>query len=274
MTPPTNTPVDAPTETGEADRYIVPGLVRGLDILQSFSNEHAEMGVADIARRVGVGRSTAWRLVYTLEKAGFLQKVPGSKKYRLGTRVLDLGFRFLAELDIIELARAPLQQLRDETDASSHLAILDERDVVYVARFNARARVTSNVGVGTRFPAHATSSGRILLSGLAVKDLVNLYEGVELTAYTDATPTSLGDLINVIERDRAAGYVLSWEAFESNLASIAAPVLDASGAMVASINISCPTATHPRERFETVILERVRACAAAISQSLGHSARG
>lgn len=258
-------------EAEDGDRYIVPGLVRGLKILCEFSDKTPEMGVAEISRRIGVGRSTAWRLVYTLAHTGFLQKVPGTKKYQLGMKVLDLGFRFLSELDIIEIAKPHLQMLRDQTEASSHLAILDGRDIVYVARHNAKARVTSNVGVGTRFPAHATSSGRLLLSSLQTTEIVSLYEGIELDRFTDTTPTTLGDLINLLDQHRKEGYVLSWGAFERNLASIAAPVHDSTGAMVASINISCPITTHSRKHFETTILEQVLACGETISRSLGYS---
>ena len=260
------------SQADDGDRYIVPGLVRGLRILCEFSDKTPEMGVAEISRRINVGRSTAWRLVYTLEHAGFLQKVPGTKKYQLGMKVLDLGFRFLSELDIIEIAKPHLQMLRDQTESSSHLAILDGRDIVYVARHNAKARVTSNVGVGTRFPAHATSSGRMLLSSLQTTEIVSLFEGVELDRFTDTTPTTLGDLINLLDRDRKAGYVLSWGAFERNLASIAAPVYDSTGAMVASINISCPITTHSKKEFETAILEQVLACGETISKSLGYAA--
>ncbi|MEM1397064.1 MAG: IclR family transcriptional regulator [Pseudomonadota bacterium] len=263
---------DAPSV--DEERYLVPGLIRGLNILRAFSDDQSEMGVAEIARQVDVGRSTAFRLVYTLEYCGFLQKVPGSKKYRLGTKVLELGFRFLSELDIIEISRPHLQKLRDETEASAHLAILDGKEIVYVARHNARTRVTSNVGVGTRFPAHATSSGRVLLSGLPITDVVNLYEDAALEAYTTSTATSLGDLINQLSNDRQAGYVLSWGAFEENLASIAAPVFDSSGSMIASINISCPMTAYARDVFETDVLANVIACGEAVSRSIGYAPPG
>ena len=260
-----------PPQPQDRERYLVPGLIRGLNVLRAFSDQNPEMGVAQIARKIDVGRSTAFRLVYTLEQYGFLRKTPETKKYRLGTKILELGFSFLSGLEMIEISRAPLEALRDDTRTSSHLAILDGHEIVYVARYNARERVTSNVGVGTRFPAHATSSGRILLAGLPVAELVKLYENVALEKYTDKTPMTLGDLINQLDEDRKNGYVVSWGHFELHLASIAVPVRDSSGAVVASINISCPMTAYSRDEFDKTVLPRVIDCGLEISQSLGYN---
>lgn len=260
------------SDVKDGERYIVPGLVRGLEILQAFSTEKPQLGISEIGRELGVSRSTAFRLVFTLEKMGFLKRVEHSKKYSLGLRVLDLGFKFLSGMDIVDLARPHLANLSDETTASSHLAVRDGREIVYIARATAKQPIVSTVtvGVGTRFPAHATSSGRILLSDLSLAEIAQIYEGISLKAYTDQTPGTLGDLINLLEQDRKNGYVLSWGAFEKNLASVAVPIRDSSRKTVASINISCAIGTYTKDELKKTVLPKVQHTASIISSALGY----
>jgi len=257
------------TEDTHQDRYIVPGLVRGLKILQLFTAEKPYLGISDMARELGITRSTALRLAYTLESLGFLERGEHSKKYQLSLKVLDIGFRVLAGLDVVDLSRQHLRELSVETSASAHLAVLDGREIVYVARFSGQQHIGSTVGVGTRFPAHATSSGRVLLSDLPARRIVELYEGVPLDPATEQTATTLGDLIDLLAEDRERGYVLSWGAYEKSLASIAAPLRDDSRRVVASINITCPMGLYTREEFSTTVRDKVLEKARSISAALG-----
>jgi DNA-binding IclR family transcriptional regulator len=257
-------------ESGKADRYMVPGLIRGLKILQAFSSEKPLMGVSDIAKELGVPRSTAFRLSLTLESMGFLKRVEHSKKYCLGLKVLDLGFKLLAGMDIVDIARPHMEELSENTKVCSHLAVRDETSVVYIARILGKHHIISSVGVGTRFPAYATSSGRILLSNLSVAELATLYSGIELEKITESTPLTIGDLINQIEQDKSNGYTLSWETYEKNLASLAVPVRDNTSKIIASLNISCPTTTYTQDELREQILPQLLKKAASISRALGY----
>lgn len=252
------------------ERYIVPGLVRGLKILQCFSDEDQELGVSEIARRIGTTRSTAFRLVYTLEHLGFLTRVGDSKRYRIGSRVLELGYRYLSTLDIVELAKPVLEALRDSTNTSTHLIIRDGSEIVYVDRCNSRMMFSSNVGVGTRLPAHATAPGRLLLSRLPTTEVVSLYDGIELEAHTEQTPATIGALISRIEKDRQEPSIVSWGFFDPKVSSIAAPVCDRTGNAVAAVSVSCPMGTYDRDEFDGRIRELVEAAAGEISQALGY----
>lgn len=254
----------------ETERYIVPGLVRGLQILKLFSVDRQELGAAEIARELDISRSTVFRLVYTLESLGLLQRAEHSKRYRLGLKVLDLGFQFLSGMDIVDLSRPHLQDLSDETETSSHLVVRDGTEIVYLSRVAAKHVMGSTIGVGTRFPAHATSSGRILLSDLSMSEIAALYEGKALQIYTDQTPTSLGDLINVLEADRKNGYVFSWGAFEKNLASIAVPIRNSSRKSVASFNVSSSTGSHTKTELMENVLPILQAKASIVSAALGY----
>ncbi|WP_422056282.1 IclR family transcriptional regulator [Sphingomonas sp.] len=257
-------------EPGDLDeRYIVPGLQRGLQILQTFTRERQEQSVAEMAKRVDISRSTAFRIVYTLEATGFLRRIADTHRYQLGSRVLELGYSFLAGKDLVEVAGPVLKRLRDETQASTHLAVREGRDVVYVVRFQGNTSLISAMTVGSRLPAHASAPGRVLLTGLPLSEVVALYEDYDFETYTEQTPSSMGALVHLVEDDRRSGSVMSWGFFDADVASIAAPVYNSTRRIEAAISISCPITTFSKEEFETRIRGKVEEAAADVSRGLG-----
>jgi len=255
---------------GADERYMVPGLARGLAMLSAFTAETPQLSLADLARAVGLTRSSAFRIAYTLAELGYLVRDEATKSYRLGPRVLGLGFAFLSSIEIVEVAQPHLMALRDRTQCSAHLAILDGTEIVYVARHAVQKALTSHVQVGSRLPAHATSMGRALLSQLSADDVRARFSGQPLEAFSEVTATSLDDLIAQLARDRAQGYVLSRSNFERGIASVAAPVFDAEGAVIAAINITTPESTLSGDDLETWIRDAVVETAGTISEWLGH----
>ena len=252
------------------DRYFVPGLARGLEVLRLFSSERRILSITDVAKELGISRSSAFRLMYTLEYLGFLQKTEEGKKYRLGLKVLSLGFAYLGSLDLIDAARPALEALRDELGVSTHVVVRDGIEVVYVARYAARGHITSNVQVGKRLPAHATVLGQVLLSGLTDQEIAALYRGRKLKSHTDRTPTTIDALLKRAHAARQHGYLTSWGYFEKSLASIAAAIHDDSGATIAAMNITCPIDQFKRDDFESRIAQRVLETAGDISEILGY----
>jgi PcaR/PcaU/PobR family beta-ketoadipate pathway transcriptional regulator len=274
----TASPTSAPTKTpgapanpaGADERYMVPGLARGLAMLAAFSAERSQLSLADLARAVGLTRSSAFRIAYTLAELGYLVRNEATKSYRLGPRVLSLGFAYLASIEIVEIAQPHLEALRDRTQCSAHLAVLDGAEIVYVARHADQKALTSRIQVGSRLPAHATSMGRAILSQLPAEKVRARFKGKALEAFSEATATTLDDLIAQLARDRAQGCVLSRSNFERGIASVAAPVFDAEGAVIAAINITTPESTLSGDDLETGIRDAVVETAAAISEWLGH----
>jgi len=252
------------------ERYVVPALARGLALLECFGSGREELSLVELARGVGMTRSAAYRLVYTLAELGFLVRHPERKSYRLGPRVLSLGFAYLASQEIAEIARPHLEALRDRTDCSAHLGVLDGTEIVYIARFADKKALTSRITIGTRFPAHATSMGRAILAQLPADDVRRRFNGRVLARFSAATPTTLKALQTVLEADRARGHVVSRSSFEAGIASVAAPILDADGDAVAAINISTPESTLAGNAFETTIKDQVVQTAKTISEWLGH----
>ncbi len=252
------------------ERYMVPGLTRGLEILKLLSTEGGVLALTEIAKHLKISRSSAYRLLYTLEHLGYVERVEDSKRYRLGPRVLDLGFGYLSSLDVVSTARLPLERLRDELNMSAHLVIRDGLDVVYLLRCAANNYMTSNVHVGTRFPAHATSHGQVLLADLSDDEIAGMYRNVRMKAFTSDTPTSVSKLLDRVREARAKGCLVAWGLFDRGLASVAAPVRDATGRAIAAINVTCPiTQFESKAIFEKRAVSKVVATAAAISRDLG-----
>ena len=228
----------APLDTSQdAERYVVPGLQRGIQILRAFDRQRTQLGAPEIARELGIPRSTVFRLMQTLEYMGLLEKLDHSSEYRLGIGVLSLGFEYLASMEVTELARPILDRLRDETGFSSHLAIRDGKDMVFVVKSAAKVAFASSVTIGTRFPAHATILGRVMLADLTDTELQSIYPTEKLPRYSDQTPETLNALKTILEGDATRGYAFSAAYFEHGIGSIAAPVRDSSGLVIAAINI-------------------------------------
>ena len=220
------------------NRYMVPALAQGLGALALFSRERPAITPPEIARELSLSRATVFRMLNTLESLGYVVRDDGRRQFRLGPAVLGRGFAYLASFDLVEIAQPILQKLRDETSMSSHMAIRDGAEIVYVSRFAARTTIASSVQVGTRLPAHATVLGRMLLCELGESELKALYPQAMLHQFSPQTPRSLAELRALLKEDRERGYAVSQSFFENGVSAIAAPIRDTSNAIVAAINIT------------------------------------
>jgi IclR family pca regulon transcriptional regulator len=264
--------VTAPAGENVPDaRYSVHSLELGLRILESFDRDAIdEMSLSEMARRIGVSRSSAFRLVHTLQRLGYLEREDETKNYRLGARVMSLGYSFLASKDIAELARPDLQRLRNATRCSTHLGILDGAEVIYIARFAAHKPVSAMIAVGARVPAHATTMGRIILAFKPAAYVAEHFGGRPLAKFSEQTPVTLEALAGMLDADRRRGYVISHSNFEAGIASIAAPIFDAKGEIVGAINVSTPENAIDVERFDSDVCDALRAAARRISELSGY----
>ena len=245
--------------------YVVPGLERGLRLLQLFRPGRAEIGAPEIARELELPRSTAFRLLQTLEALEFVER-SANGAWRLGPAVLRLGFEFVASQDVGEYGREVLEKLCDDAGASSQLAIRDGREIVVVLKKNPTTTFASNVQVGTRMPAHGTVLGRVLLQDVALK---KLYPDGKLKQYTPQTPRSVAELEKRIAQDRARGYALSESAYETGISAIAAPVRNHEQRVVAALSVIVPQPRlEPKRRDE--LIQKAVAAAAELSRRMSY----
>lgn len=217
-----------------AEKYMVPALERGLRLLQEFGRDNHQLGAPELARRLQLPRATVFRMLNTLESMGFLQRVNGND-YRLGLAVLRLGFEFLSSLDLTELGQPIIEQLCFEIELPCNIVVRDGRSIVYVAKVKPPTPLTSSVRVGTRLPAHATLLGRVLLADLSLPELRVLYPEEQLEVFSNRTPSTVMDLFNLVQADRERGYVYGAGYYENSISTIAAPVRDHTGMVVAAL---------------------------------------
>ena len=217
-----------------AEKYMVPALERGLRLLQEFGRDNHQRGAPELARRLQLPRATVFRMLNTLESMGFLQRVNGND-YRLGLAVLRLGFEFLSSLDLTELGQPIIEQLCFEIELPCNIVVRDGRSIVYVAKVKPPTPLTSSVRVGTRLPAHATLLGRVLLADLSLPELRVLYPEEQLEVFSNRTPSTVMDLFNLVQADRERGYVYGAGYYENSISTIAAPVRDHTGMVVAAL---------------------------------------
>ncbi len=251
------------------DRYIVPGLVRGLRVLQAFTPERRELGLSEIAEILSTTRSAAFRTVHTLAQLGYLLHDQRSGRYVLGPAVLRLGYGYLATRELIEVALPELERLREATDWSTHLGVRDGRFVLYMLRVPSHMNLSSIVHVGSRLPAERTTMGRVLLAELSEAAVIALYRDDGGKTASGRLPRGLKDIVAQWKRDRESGVVIQVGSFESGVASVAAPVRDMSGNVIAAINatqtVSESASREAAQRVKRAVVET----ATTISQLLG-----
>jgi len=216
-------------------------LERGLAVLCAFAPARPLLGVSELAEELSLTRSTAHRYVTTLAMLGFLEQDAATRKYRLGPRVLDLGFTTLGTLGLHEIAAPHLRSLTETTGYTSNLAILDGADVILTNRVRGRPgryhHLEFSMHVGSRLPAYCSATGKVLLAYLPGKDLDQMLDALDLAQRGPRTLTCKDALRAELERVRRCGMAVNDEELASALRSIAAPVRSRSGEVVAAVNL-------------------------------------
>lgn len=215
--------------------HFVRSLERGLAVIRAFDADHPELTLSEVAGLCGLTRAAARRFLLTLADLGYVRA--DGRTYRLTPRVLELGYSYLSSFSLARIAEPRLEQLVVRTRESSSLCVLDGDDVVYVARVPARRIMTAAITVGTRFPAHVTSVGRVILAHLPPEEIEVRLARAELSPLTARTLVSADLLRAELARVRRQGYALVDQELEEGLRSIAAPVRDRGGEVVAAVNI-------------------------------------
>jgi IclR family transcriptional regulator, pca regulon regulatory protein len=248
-------------------------LERGLTILSSFSTRPL-LGVSELAREVGFTRSTTHRYVATLAALGYLEQDADTRKYRLGPRVLDLGFSAINSMELREISGPHLQQLSDETGYTVNMGILDGTDVVYIERCRSSQQgqraIDLNLHVGSRLPAYCTSMGKVLLADMDEAERDALIGRIELAPLGPNTLTDRAALTAELERVREQGIAVNNEELAFGLRSIAAPVRGQSGSVVAAINLAVHRSWVSIEDLVTRLSPPLRHTAEAISHRIGY----
>jgi IclR family transcriptional regulator, pca regulon regulatory protein len=246
--------------------HFVRSLERGLAVLRTFSAAAPELTLSDVARATGLTRAAARRFLLTLVDLGYVRT--DGKLFALTPRVLELGYAYLSSSALPEIAAPHLERLVEEVHESSSVSVLDGGDVVYVARVPTSRIMAVSISVGTRFPAFATSMGRVLLSGLPAADLDAYLSEVHLVRLTPRTVTDADALRRVLDRVRAQGWAIVDQELEEGLRSVAVPIRDRDGRVIAAVNASAHASRSSLGALRRQLLPPLLATAARIEADL------
>lgn len=242
---------------------------RALTILNVLARL-GQAGVSEIAAELGVHKSTAFRLLSTLEGHEIVEQTEDRGKYRLGMGLSRLAGASSARLELVQEARPVCRRLADESEETVNLAVLSDRAALYVHQVDAGTMLPSHNWVGREIPLHATSNGKVLLSGLEPWEVERRMS--ELPAYTPRTITSLVELRRQLDTVRTQGYAVAADELEVGLTALAAPVRSAHGDVIASVSVSGPTFRLPETRVRDLV-SVVVAAGAEVSRRLGWESR-
>lgn len=247
-------------------RETMGGLAKGLEVIRAFSRDHGQLTLSEVAAIAGMPPATARRCLLTLEELGYVTR--NGRRFLLRPKVLELGAAYLESMDIEHLTQTHLEDLARRSGDSAALSVLDGNDIVYLARTSVRTLMRLEAHVGSRFPAYATSMGRVLLAGVGEERLERYFREVKPVALTERTVTQVTKLRQLIAECRRAGYSAVEDELAFGVVAVAVPVLDSRGRVVAALNSSSHSKRFTKAALVRARLPMLREGAARISAEL------
>lgn len=257
--------IDEPGTSVRGSDY-VQSLERGLAVIRAFDAQHPELGLSDVARATGLTRATARRFLLTLEKLGYVRSEGG--RFSLRPRVLELGFAYLSSFTLPEVAQPHMEALVAKVNESSSISVLDDVEIVYVARVPTRRIMTITLAVGSRLPAYATSMGRVLLATLPPADLEERLSRMTIRPLTARTVEDVEALRRELDRVRAEGWAMVDQELEEGVRSVGVPIRESSGTVIAGMNVSVHASRMTTQELHRVVLPQLLGAAHAIEGEL------
>lgn len=255
-------------KNGLNPRDYVSSLARGLEVLRAFNRTRRKMTLSEVAAETGNTRAGARRILLTLVHEGYA--VADGKLFDLTPQVLELGYSVLSSKGAWDIARPFIDHLAEEIRESCSAAVLDKFDVVYVSGTQYHRVISVGISVGSRFPAHCTATGRVLLAAQPEEMWPGILQNIPLTPLTNRTVTNRQEFRKILEDVRDKGWSLVDQEMEIGLMSIAVPLRNSMGGLVGAINVGVPTVRMTAEEMKDYILPRLLETASNISQALKH----
>lgn len=254
----------SPTEAPRSDPQFMQSLARGLRVLEAFSRLGPRANVPQLAEETGLARAVVTRCLHTLACLGYIEEQ--ERRYMVRPQALRLAEAYLANRSLPVLAQPVLEDLRNLLGESCSLGVLDGDDIVYVARASTVGIMTISLHVGSRLPAHGTSMGRVLIAALPPSQRNAMLANARLDQRTAYSIVDRNALTRAIEAVAAQGYALIDQELELGLRSIAVPVRNSHGDVVAALNLGANAMRLSIADMETRVLERLREAAVALGR--------
>jgi IclR family transcriptional regulator, pca regulon regulatory protein len=250
----------------------VQSLDRGLAVIRAFGPDRERLSLSEVARATGLTRAATRRFLLTLVQLGYVRS--DGREFSLRPRVLELGYAYLSGLALPEIAAPHLEELVAKVRESSSISVLDGDHIVYVARVPTKRIMTVAISVGTRFPAYATSMGRVLLAAMSPENLELYLAAANLDALTGRTVTDREALRAVIGEVARQGYALVDQELEEGLRAIAVPIHGKGGAVTAAVNLSAHASRVTMTAMRTDLLPALQETARRIEADLRSQGAG
>jgi IclR family pca regulon transcriptional regulator len=261
--------VEPPPAGGEAaDPNFMTSLARGLVVIRAFTEQQPRLSIAEVARLSGLPRAAARRCLLTLEKLGYAGS--DGRSFFLRPKILALGYAFLSSTSLPKAIQPFLERVSEQLHESCSAGVLDEDEVVYIARAATKRIMSVGLSVGSRLPAFWTSMGRVLLAQLPPAELQRRLAALEPRAFTDKTVTDKDQLLRLLEQVRQRGYCIVDQELEVGLRSVSVPVVNTSGLVVAAMNCGLQAQRVSRRELETRVLPVLQATQQELRVLLGH----
>ena len=238
-----------------SDSY-VQSFARGLSVIRAFGPDRAQMTLSEVAAVTGLTRAGARRILLTLEHLGYV--TVEDRRFALTPRILELGYAYLSATPLWNLALPYMEEVAEQTRESCSVSVLEGADVVYILRLSTHKVMTINLAVGSRLPAWVTSMGRVLLAGLPPAERDRVLAMSQIQAYTPHTVTDVAELRRLLDGVRADGYACVAQELEPGLQSVAVPIVDRSGRVIAAMNVSGHANRYTREAMLEAFLPPLR----------------
>ncbi|THG29310.1 IclR family transcriptional regulator domain-containing protein [Naasia lichenicola] len=246
--------------------HFIRSLERGLAVISAFDEAHPRQSLSEVAGVTGLDRATVRRVLLTLRDLGYV-KFEG-REFLLTPRVLQLGYAYLSGMSLVEIARPHLQEIAHELGETASLTVLDGDDIVYLDLATSTRLSSVQINVGTRFRAHATSMGRVLLSGRSAAEIEGYLERLKGSRRVERTVRSLDELRAEIEATAERGWATVDKELEEGLRGVAVPVRDRRGEVIAAINVSAHAARSSISDLAELYVPPIRRAAASIEAEL------
>jgi len=248
---------------------IVQSVERTFDIIEALSHEKDGLGLTDIGKRVGLHKSTVFRLLSSLAEKGYIDKNPKTANYRLSLKFIELSSTFLNNLELKTEALPFLKRLASLTTQAVYFAILDGWEVIYIEKVETFESIRKYDIIGKRAPSYCTALGKSLISGLSEDEIRERFQAIPLTAFTPNTITSLDRLLQEVDLIRARGWSEDDEEYEEGVRCIAAPIYDYRNCVIAALSTSGPKNIISKDRTGEISQYVVEA-ARDISKRMGY----
>jgi IclR family transcriptional regulator, pca regulon regulatory protein len=263
---PASEPIAAPSKPSDdsdaftGDPNFMTSLARGLAVIQAFSQRRHHLTISQVSTTTGLSRAAVRRCLYTLAKLGFAGS-DDNRHFFLRPRILALGHSYISSMPLATAAQPVLEHISHLLHESCSIATLDGVEIVYIARANVTRIMSIDLGVGSRLPAFCTSMGRAILANLPPEELESVLSRVEFKRYTERTITNPAKLMQALRQIRRDGYSIIDQELEHGLRSMAVPIQNPSGKVVAALNIGAHAQRVSIQEMQTKFLPHLRAAA-------------